>query len=78
MGQRWHPPLRASGNGHTPESERSRAPRHQSPAGRESLLPGWPVSGLWIPGLALTATAAAADAALGSRVVLIGLLTVRT
>ena len=46
----------------------------QSPAGRESLLPGWPVRRLWILGLALTAMAAAADAALGARVVLIGLL----
>ena len=74
MGQRWHPPPRVSGNGRVPESERARAPRRQSAAGRESLLPGWPVRRLWILGLALTATAAAADAALGARVVLIGLL----
>ncbi|HUK69621.1 MAG TPA: hypothetical protein VLW50_12860 [Streptosporangiaceae bacterium] len=74
MGQRWHPSPQVSGNGRVPESERARAPRRQSPAGRESLLPGWPVRWLWILGMALTATAAAADAVLGARVVLIGLL----
>ena len=64
-----------SGNGRAQERERARAPRpHQSPAGRESLLPGWPVRRLYILGPALTTLAAAADAALGARVVLIGLL----
>jgi cation:H+ antiporter len=74
MGQRSHPSPQVSGNGRVPESEHARAPRRQSPARRESLLPGWPVRRLWILGLVLTATAAAADAALGARVVLIGLL----
>ena len=41
---------------------------------RKSLLPGWSVRRLWILGLALTAIVAATDAALGARVVLIGLL----
>jgi len=75
MDQRWRISPEVSGNGRVRESDGARAPRpHQPPAGRESLLPGWPVRRLWILGLALTATAAAADAALGARVVLIGLL----
>jgi len=64
-----------SGHGRVQERGRAWAPwRHQSPARRESLLPGWPVRRMWTIGLALTAMAAAADAALGARVVLIGLL----
>jgi hypothetical protein len=43
---------------------------------RESLLPGWRVGRIWAIGLALTVLVAAADAALGHRVVLIGLLIV--
>lgn len=43
-------------------------------AASESLLPGWPVGRLWILGLTVTLAVAAADAALGTRVVLIGLL----
>ena len=41
---------------------------------RESLIPGWSVRKLWILGLALSLLVAAADAALGSHVVLIGFL----
>jgi cation:H+ antiporter len=41
-----------------------------------SLLPGWPVRRVWALGLALSVAVAATDAALGSRVVLIGLLIV--
>jgi cation:H+ antiporter len=64
-----------SGHGRVQERGRARAPwPHQSQAGQESRLAGWPVRRLWILGLALTAMAAAADAALGARVVLIGLL----
>jgi len=40
------------------------------------LLPGWPVRRLWVLGLASSVAVAAADAALGSRLVLIGLLIV--
>ncbi len=72
---RWRSSPGASGNGRERENKGARAPRpYQPPAGRQSLLPGWPVRRLWLLGLALTATAAAADAALGARVVLIGLL----
>lgn len=75
MDQRRHGSPQVSGHGRIPDGGRARAPRpHPSRAGRESLLPGWPVRRLWILGLALTAMAAAADAALGARVVLIGLL----
>jgi hypothetical protein len=42
----------------------------------QSLLPGWPVRRLWSLGMSLTLAVAAADAALGARVVLIGLLIV--
>jgi cation:H+ antiporter len=48
----------------------------RSGLGAPSLLPGWPVRRLWGLGLALSVAVAAADAALGSRVVLIGLLVV--
>jgi hypothetical protein len=41
-----------------------------------SLLPGWPVRRVWALGLALSVGVAGTDAALGSRVVLIGLLIV--
>jgi cation:H+ antiporter len=48
----------------------------RSPAGQESLLPGWPVHRLWALGVALSAVVAIADALLGSRVILIGLVVV--
>jgi cation:H+ antiporter len=61
-----------SGNGHRPHGvHQSQA---GSPASAPSLLPGWPVRRLWVLGLALSVAVAAADAALGSRLVLIGLL----
>jgi hypothetical protein len=40
------------------------------------LLAGWPVSRLWVLGFGITVIVAAIDAALGNRVVLIGLLIV--
>jgi hypothetical protein len=64
-----------SGNGHRPHGGPGRG-RADSPASAQSLLPGWPVRRLWVLGLALSAAVAAADAALGSRLVLIGLLIV--
>jgi cation:H+ antiporter len=42
--------------------------------GRDSLLPGWSVHRLWALGVALSAAVAIADALLGSRVILIGLI----
>jgi hypothetical protein len=48
----------------------------RSPDGRESLLRGWPVHRLWALGVALSAVVAIADALLGSRVNLIGLIVV--
>jgi cation:H+ antiporter len=63
-----------SGNGHRPNGvNQSQA---YSAGSAQSLLPGWPVRRLWILGLALCVAVAAADAALGSRLVLIGLLIV--
>ncbi len=59
---------------------RQPAPRVRGPgplrraAAAESLLPGWPARRLWILGLTLPLIVAAADAALGARVILIGLL----
>jgi len=44
--------------------------------GQESLLAGWPVTRLWLLGLAGSFTVAAIDAMLGNRVILIGLLIV--
>jgi cation:H+ antiporter len=68
----------APGNGHRPPGSvfpaSSRPP--ESPMTRESLVPGWPVGRLWALGLALPVLVAATDAALGHRVVLIGLLIV--
>ncbi len=65
----------ASANGRGPEDERAQAPgRHQPRLRGGSLVPGWPVGQLWALGLALSLAVAAADAALGARVVLIGLL----
>jgi Sodium/calcium exchanger protein len=66
-----------SGNGHRPRGGLHRGPgQPDSPASAQSLLPGWPVRRLWVLGLALSVAVAAADAALGSRLVLIGLLIV--
>lgn len=52
------------------------ASRPRSPQRRESLLPGWPVRRVWVLGLTLSLLVAATDAALGHRVVLVGLLIV--
>jgi cation:H+ antiporter len=70
-------PAGASANGNGPHiaGARMSAPA-ESRAGRESLLAGWPVSRLWVLGLAASLTVAATDAALGNRAVLIGLLIV--
>jgi cation:H+ antiporter len=44
MDQRRHGSPQVSGHGRIPDGGRARAPRpHRSRAGRESLLPGWPV-----------------------------------
>ncbi len=60
--------------GHQP-ARRVRGPgRLRHAAAAESLLPGWPARRLWILGLTVPLIVAAADAALGARVVLIGLL----
>jgi cation:H+ antiporter len=48
----------------------------QGLAGARSLLPGWTVGRIWLVGLGMTLFVAATDAALGSHVVLIGLLIV--
>jgi cation:H+ antiporter len=64
-------------NGHGPES--ARAPVISSSRSRlaqESLLAGWQVNRLWALGLALSFLVALVDAALGGRVVLIGVLIV--
>jgi cation:H+ antiporter len=67
----------ASANGHVTAGRRSRIPRPKpSAAAARSLLPGWTTRKLWALGLALSCTTAAADAVLGHRVVLIGLLIV--
>jgi hypothetical protein len=50
--------------------------RADSAARAQSLLAGWPARRVWVLGLALCVAVAAADAALGSRLVLIGLLIV--
>jgi cation:H+ antiporter len=66
-----------SGNGHRPHGGPDQGlGQADSPPRALSLLPGWPVRRLWILGLTLPAAVAAADAALGSRLVLIGLLIV--
>ena len=75
MNQRRSGSPEASANGRGPEDERAQAPgRHQPRLRGGSLVPGWPVGQLWALGLALSLAVAAADAALGVRVVLIGLL----
>jgi cation:H+ antiporter len=70
-------PAGASANGSGAETARTRIPAPAVPrAGRESLLAGWPVSRLWVLGLAASIIVAAIDAVLGNRAVLIGLLIV--
>lgn len=63
-----------SANGSGPVIANSHGP--WSDARGESLLAGWSVTRLWLTGLTLSVAVAAADAALGQRVVLIGLLIV--
>jgi cation:H+ antiporter len=65
-----------SGNGYRPRGGPDPGRGQAGSVGAQSLLPGWPVRRLWILGLALSVAVAAADAALGSRLVLIGLLIV--
>ncbi len=67
-------PVEVSGNGSSPESARARIARPTPRARQESLLSGWPVTRLWVLGVGITFIVAAADAALGNRVTLIGLL----
>jgi len=66
------PVLARSRPGHTPEAFAARLARPAAGPQR----PGWTAGRLWALGLALTVLVAAADAALGHRVVLIGLLIV--
>ncbi len=76
--------LAAARQDHSPDPRRNgRQPARRVPgpgrrlrhaAAAESLLPGWPARRLWILGLTASLIVAAADAALGARVVLIGLL----
>jgi cation:H+ antiporter len=74
-GQAKGAPAGLSANGSSPENARARiAWPTPSPARQESLLPGWPVTRLWVLGLGVSVTIAAVDAVLGSRVTLIGLL----
>jgi cation:H+ antiporter len=76
-GQIGGPPVEVSGNGSGPHSPRARIAGAGHPGrGQESLLTGWPVKRLWALGLAGSFGVAAIDAALGNRVVLIGLLIV--
>jgi cation:H+ antiporter len=67
--------VEGSGNGSARESARTRIAAPSPPRLRqESLVAGWPVSRLWVLGLGITVIVAAIDAALGNRVILIGLL----
>jgi cation:H+ antiporter len=66
-----------SGNGHRPAGGVSSAARRPgSQPSRESLIRGWPVRRVWALGLIMSSVVATADAVLGHRVVLIGLLIV--
>jgi cation:H+ antiporter len=70
-------PVQVSGNGSDPERARARIAGPSQPRlGQESLLAGWPVKRLWALSLEASVIVAAIDAALGNRVVLIGLLIV--
>jgi hypothetical protein len=67
----------APGNGSARVSARNRLTRPSKPGLRqESLLAGWPVRSLWVLGVGVSVIVAAIDAALGNRVILIGLLIV--
>ncbi len=61
-------------NGRQPARRVPGPGRLRHAAAAESLLPGWPARRLWILGLTMSLIVAAADAALGARVILIGLL----
>jgi cation:H+ antiporter len=61
-----------TGNGQGPAIGYPRASDRSRP--RKSLLPGWPARRLWLLGLGTSAGVAALDAALGHRIILIGLL----
>jgi cation:H+ antiporter len=67
-------PLIVSANGSGSAAPHARPPACEPEKRQQSLLPGRPVRPLWQAGLALTLIAAAADAGLGHRVILIGLL----
>jgi cation:H+ antiporter len=70
-------PGQVSGNGSDPERAYARIAGPSQPRlGQESLLAGWPVTRLWVLGLAASFIVAAIDAALGNRVILMGLLIV--
>jgi len=70
-------PAGISANGSSPHTARARITSPSQPrTGQESLLAGWPVTRLWLLGLAASLIVAAIDAALGNRAVLIGLLIV--
>jgi cation:H+ antiporter len=76
-GQSRGTPAKASGDGSAPDSAPARMTGLSQPRrGQESLLAGWPVTRLWLLGLAGSFTVAAIDAMLGNRVILIGLLIV--
>jgi cation:H+ antiporter len=63
-------------NGSSPARARSPAPARSRPPNMRmaALVPGWPVRKLCLLGLELSVAVAVADAALGHRVILIGLL----
>jgi len=68
-------PVQVRANGSGPETACARITSPSQPSLRQqSLLIGWPVRKLWILGLEISFIVAAADAALGNRVILIGLL----
>jgi hypothetical protein len=66
-----------SGNGYRSVGRMVKAAsRPGSRLSRESLIPGWTVRRVWVLGLTVSLLVTAADAALGHRVVLVGLLIV--
>lgn len=70
-------PARIPADGRCPETARAcRAGSSPSRPGQETLLAGWPVSRLWLLGVAASLIVAIIDAALGNRAILIGLLVV--
>ena len=64
------------GNGLSPARDLSPVPDKSPPppVRKAALVPGWPVRKLWLLGLELSVCVAVVDAALGHRVILIGLL----